>query len=159
MQDFQWNVRIEFLNIRILRSCIVLQNIRCTQGFAGLHSFVWSSLWSRTISLPKGRSVCPCKCRPAAVPLFKDRPLLNVKFCSFMLFVPPMFLQSIYEYHSTNALGGKPFMTHINSYTIRWGNFSQKHNYEYMAKWWCLLAIENYMFRPIAAIIRFSLHS
>jgi len=24
-----------------------------------------------------------------------------------------------------------------------------------MAKWWCLLAVENYMFRPIAAIIRF----
>ena len=25
----------------------------------------------------------------------------------------------------------------------------------YMAKWWCLLAMENYMFRPTAAIIRF----
>ena len=36
-----------------------------------------------------------------------------------------------------------------------WGKFSQKHNYEYMAKWWCLLAIENYVFRPIATIIRF----
>jgi len=24
-----------------------------------------------------------------------------------------------------------------------------------MAKWWCLLAIESYMFRPTAAIIRF----
>jgi len=24
-------------------------------------------------------------------------------------------------------------------YAVRWGKFSQKHNYEYMAKWWCLL--------------------
>jgi len=23
--------------------------------------------------------------------------------------------------------------------TIRWGKFSQKHSYKYMAKWWCLL--------------------
>ena len=38
-------------------------------------------------------------------------------------------------------------------YTIRWGKFSQKHNYEYVAKWWCLLALENYMFRPMAAIM------
>ena len=42
-----------------------------------------------------------------------------------------------------------------NWYLIRWGKFSQKHNYGYMAKWWCLLAIENYMFRPVAIIIRF----
>ena len=27
-------------------------------------------------------------------------------------------------------------------YTIWWGKFSQKHNYKYMAKWWCLLAME-----------------
>jgi len=26
--------------------------------------------------------------------------------------------------------------------TIWWGKFSQKHNYKYMAKWWCLLAME-----------------
>jgi len=39
--------------------------------------------------------------------------------------------------------------------SVRWGKFSQKHNYEYSVKWWCLLVIENYMFRPIAAIIRF----
>ena len=38
---------------------------------------------------------------------------------------------------------------------IWWGKFSQKHNYTYMAKWWCLLAIEKYMFRHIAAIFRF----
>jgi len=38
--------------------------------------------------------------------------------------------------------------------TVRWGEFSQKHNYKYMDKWWCLLAIENCMFRPIAAIFR-----
>ena len=39
---------------------------------------------------------------------------------------------------------------------IWWGKFSQKHNYKYMAKWWCLVAMEkNYMFRPIAAIFRF----
>jgi len=25
---------------------------------------------------------------------------------------------------------------------VRWGKFSQKHNYKYMAKWWCLLAME-----------------
>jgi hypothetical protein len=25
---------------------------------------------------------------------------------------------------------------------IRWGKFSQKHNYEYVAKWLCLLAME-----------------
>jgi len=29
------------------------------------------------------------------------------------------------------------------STSIRSGKFSHKHNYEYMAKWWCLLAIEN----------------
>jgi len=39
--------------------------------------------------------------------------------------------------------------------SIMWGKFSQKHNCTYMAKRWCLLAIENYMFRPVAAIIRF----
>jgi len=38
---------------------------------------------------------------------------------------------------------------------ISWGKFSQKQNYKYMAKWWCLLEMENCMFRPIAAIIRF----
>jgi len=38
---------------------------------------------------------------------------------------------------------------------LRWGKFSQKHNYEYMARWRYLLAIENYMFRPKAAITRF----
>jgi len=38
---------------------------------------------------------------------------------------------------------------------IRWGRFNQKHNYKYVAKWWCLLAKENNMFRPVAAIIRF----
>jgi len=27
-------------------------------------------------------------------------------------------------------------------YIIWWGKFSQKHNYKYMAKWWCLWAIE-----------------
>ena len=26
--------------------------------------------------------------------------------------------------------------------TISWGKFSQKHKYKYMAKWWCLLAME-----------------
>ena len=26
--------------------------------------------------------------------------------------------------------------------TIMWGKFSQKHDYKYMAKWWCLLAME-----------------
>jgi hypothetical protein len=36
-----------------------------------------------------------------------------------------------------------------------WGRFSQKHNYEYMAKRWCLWAKENYMFPPVAAIIMF----
>jgi len=41
------------------------------------------------------------------------------------------------------------------SVTRRWGKFSQKHNYEYMAKWWCSLAIENYMFRPMVSIISF----
>jgi len=40
-------------------------------------------------------------------------------------------------------------------WTIKWGKFSQKHNYTYTSKWWCLLAIENYMFRPMVAIIRF----
>ena len=41
--------------------------------------------------------------------------------------------------------------------SIRGGKCSQKHNceYIYMAKLWCLLTIENYMFRLIAAIIRF----
>jgi hypothetical protein len=38
---------------------------------------------------------------------------------------------------------------------IWWGKFRQKHSYKYVAKWWCLLAMENYMFRPVAAIIRF----
>ena len=38
---------------------------------------------------------------------------------------------------------------------IKWVKFSQKHNYKYMAKWWCLLAMGNYMFLPIAAIIKF----
>ena len=34
------------------------------------------------------------------------------------------------------------------------GNFIQAHSCAYMAKLWCSLAIENYMFRPVAAIIR-----
>jgi hypothetical protein len=38
--------------------------------------------------------------------------------------------------------------------SIRRGKLSQKHNDEYLAELWCLLAIENYMFRPIAAINR-----
>ena len=38
---------------------------------------------------------------------------------------------------------------------IRWGEFSQKTQLQYMAKWWCLLARKNYMFRPIAPIFRF----
>ena len=54
---------------------------------------------------------------------------------------------SIKPNNSRNALG--------SIITIMRGIFSQKHNYEYMAKWWCLLAMENYMFRPIVAIIRF----
>jgi len=37
--------------------------------------------------------------------------------------------------------------------TIRWGKFSQKHNYEYLAKWWCLLVIENYMNLIVAPCI------
>jgi len=30
---------------------------------------------------------------------------------------------------------------HIDRYVwgMRWGKFSQKYNYKYMAKWWCLL--------------------
>ena len=43
----------------------------------------------------------------------------------------------------------------VRMQNIRWVKFSQKHNYKYMAKLWCLLATENYMFRPIAAVIRF----
>jgi len=54
---------------------------------------------------------------------------------------------SIKPNNSRNALG--------SIITTRWGKFSQKHNYEYMAKLWCLLATENYMFLSIAAIIRF----
>jgi len=52
----------------------------------------------------------------------------------------------------------KAYIIHGNIQCIRYGeaNFSQKHNYKYMAKWWCLLAMEkNYLFRPIAAIFRF----
>jgi len=49
---------------------------------------------------------------------------------------------------------------------VRWGNFSQKYNYEYMAKWWCLLVIEkNYIssllhraFRRITLIINQQMH-
>ena len=49
------------------------------------------------------------------------------------------------------------YLNVIKTYiSIWWGKFSQKHNYKYMAKWWCLLAMDkNYMFRPIAAIFRF----
>ena len=36
---------------------------------------------------------------------------------------------------------------------IKWGKFSQKHD-EYMDKWWCLLAIKNYIFQPMTAIIK-----
>ena len=40
----------------------------------------------------------------------------------------------------------KPRMRHSSQFwgvpTIWWGKFSQKHNYKYMAKWWCLLAMQ-----------------
>jgi len=71
-------------------------------------------------------------------------------------------LWRIYQYHSfpkrahscsSNCTTG--VVVRQGGVTIRWGKFSQKHNYEYMARWWCLLATDNYMFRPIAAIIRF----
>ena len=55
--------------------------------------------------------------------------------------------------HGYSLLGYK--RSYSCKFLIRWSKFSQKHNYEYMAKWWCLLAIENYMFWPVAAIIRF----
>ena len=65
----------------------------------------------------------------------------------------PVFRTGVYTASVMSYFTGVPSPLCVK--TIRWGKFSQKHNYKCMAKWWCLLAMENYMFRPIAAIIRF----
>ena len=71
------------------------------------------------------------------------------------------FLIGLFPVRSQNKILDKFTSPMSSAYTglshppIRWGKFSQKRNYGYMAKWLCLLAIENYMFRPTAAIIRF----
>jgi len=39
------------------------------------------------------------------------------------------------------------------NYTVRW--IQSKNTTINIAKWWCLLARKNYMFRPIAAIFIF----
>ena len=36
-------------------------------------------------------------------------------------------------------LGWRQIKNYLN---LSWGKFSQKHNYKYTAKWWCLLAME-----------------
>ena len=53
---------------------------------------------------------------------------------------PRIVLQPAYNGHSTARGFTKPSVNiSWQTTSIGWGKFSQKHNYEYMAKWWCLL--------------------
>jgi hypothetical protein len=77
----------------------------------------------------------------------------------------PVRLYRIFSHYIINGtiLGGggdgkvieHKTVTELSVVTIWWGKFSQKHNYKYMAKLCYLLAMENYMFRPIEAICWF----
>jgi len=58
---------------------------------------------------------------------------------------PDWWRETRYEYPQTNThhhakFWGVPSLLCV--WNIWWGKFSQKHNYTYMGKWWCLLALD-----------------
>jgi len=52
-----------------------------------------------------------------------------------------------------NNILAKPVSAFLLDYTVMW--IQSKNTTINMAKWWCLLARKNYVFRPIVAIFRF----
>jgi hypothetical protein len=121
-----------------------------------LSSYIWFAFWSVQCSAPLKSlaAIQHFNCFFQKLSTICCWKLFRVFECSFrndnIRFSFPC-TSCIISYHARQIL-----TCAISVVCLKEGKISQKHNCKYMANWWCLLVMENYMFRPIAAVIRFS---